>query len=479
MKIEYFAQTDVGRVRAENQDCYGFSEEANLYFVCDGMGGGAAGDFASQCASHVIGHAFTHLTEKDVLKINGAIVESMTSYAMRLVAAIRLSNRVLHNLSDKYNKLLGMGTTVAAILFETGEGIAHLYHVGDSRIYRLRGHTLELLTKDHSKINELLDEGKMQADEVKTAEIQSMITRALGTSPTVKVDYRKIVVRPDDCFVLCSDGLNGEIDDNTIGKIMSHKKNNLESMVNGLVSAANNAGGKDNTTVIGVCVTGKANTVSAEKHSGEEPDESYAASVTIPDETSEQLASEDAIAKDVMSVINIKVPKSALETGLFARPGLLSVLMLVVLLGVGYVVTHMSGRTPDTALIDLSGKVTGVQLFVRTPIAEQRELFLNAGADTIQKLQIIQDCFREPHRLTEPLESVQIIVLSNAKEEFKGISNLNGTEIKIPRGTHWLTLWYPGYSIITEKMELRDTIPITVESAAALKPMTVIMLPAE
>jgi hypothetical protein len=159
---------------------------------------------------------------------------------------------------------------------------------------------------------------------------------------------------------------------------------------------------------------------------------------------------------------------------------LLVTLFLVFLLGAGYVVTHLSKRAPaDTALMDLSGKITGVQLFVRTPIAEQRELFKNAGGDTIQKLQIIQDWLREPSRMTEPLESVQILVLSNEKEEFKGISSAAGTAIKVPRGTYWLTLRYPGYSIITEKTERRDTVTVSVESATALKPMTVIMLPAE
>jgi serine/threonine protein phosphatase PrpC len=471
MRIEYFAQTDVGKVRAENQDCYGFSESANLYFVCDGMGGGAAGDFASRCAASVITHAFTHLTVKEVLKIDGAVADSLTDFAMRLTAAIRLSNRALQSLADKYSKLAGMGTTVAAILFEESGDIAHIYHVGDSRIYRLHNGFLELLTKDHSKINELLDQGKMKSDDVKTAEIQSMITRALGTSRTVKIDYRRLVVMPDDCFILCSDGLNGEIEDAEIGDIMSANKDNLEGMVSGLIEAANNAGGKDNTTVIGVHATGEADRAYE--------NERDSAVVTVPDETPDQLSYEDSLVKDIIAAAHIKLPKSARDTSLYSHPVILSVLFLALLLGAGYMVTHTSKRGPDTALKDLSGTVTGVQLFVRTPTAEQLALFKNAGDDTIQKLQIFQDWLREPNRLTEPLESVQMIVLSNEKEEFNGISNANGTDIKMPRGVHWLTLYYPAYSIITEKLERRDTVPVTVESAAALKPMTVIMLPAD
>ncbi|MGA2091116.1 MAG: protein phosphatase 2C domain-containing protein [Endomicrobiales bacterium] len=478
IKVEYYAQTDVGKVRAENQDSYGFSEPANFYFVCDGMGGGAAGDFASRCAAHVIIHAFTYLTEKDIIKINGPFVESLTEYAMRPVAAIRLASRVLHNLTDKYNKLSGMGTTVAAILIDETEQAAHLYHVGDSRIYRFRDGCLELLTKDHSKINELIDEGKMQSDEVHTAEIQSMITRALGTASTVKIDYRKIAVRPYDCFILCSDGLNGEIDDYAISEIISNNKNDLEAVVNGLVTAANNAGGKDNTTVVGVRVVDQSDAGSCDDYSICASEEQFDV-VTIPDETSDQSSSEDSIAKDILSSVHIKIPKTALDTSLFARPGLLAALFLVLLLAGGYVLTHIPGHVPNTALVDLAGKVTGVELSVRTPNVEQLKLYKDLGDDTIQKLQLIQDWFKEPNRLTEPLENAQIIVLSNEREEFKGMSTLSGVPIKISRGTYWLTLWYPGYSIMTEKMERRDTIPIVIESATSLKPMIVIMLPAD
>ena len=127
-----------------------------------------------------------------------------------------LANRLLHNLTLKYPKLAGMGTTAVAARFERETGLMHIYHTGDSRIYRIRSGIIELLTKDHSKVNELIDEGKMREDEVKTAELQSMITRALGTGATVKVDYRALVVRPGDYYIMCSDGLNGEIDESSV-----------------------------------------------------------------------------------------------------------------------------------------------------------------------------------------------------------------------------------------------------------------------
>ncbi|MCX5778915.1 MAG: protein phosphatase 2C domain-containing protein [Elusimicrobia bacterium] len=478
MKITYFARTDVGRVRTENQDSFGFSKSDNLYFVCDGMGGGAAGDFASRCATSVIAYAFGHMAEKDTVKICGGYAENLTAYSMRPAAAIRLANRALYNFSDKYTKLSGMGTTVAAILIDDVEGIAHMYHVGDSRIYRFRNGRLETLTKDHSKINELIDEGKMTYGEVKSAEIQSMITRAIGTGPRVRIDYCKTIVRPDDCFILCSDGLNGEINDTDIAEIVSQNVNNPENIVKNLISSANAAGGKDNTTVIAVLATGKADIVSAEHRFNIDGGDNYDAVVTIPEETSAQLSCEDAQIKNIISAVRIKIPKSARETGLLNQPILLVVLFLVFLLIVGYVVTQQPRHVPSTALNDLSGAITGVQLFVRTPTAEQQTLFKNSGDDIIQKLQLLQDWQRESDRLTEPLENVQIVVLSNEKEEFKGISNADGAAIKVPRGTYWLTLRYPGYSIISEKIERRDTVAVTVESATALKPMTVIMLPA-
>lgn len=473
MKVDYFALTDVGRVRTENQDSYGCTDFGNLYFVCDGMGGGAAGDFASRCAARVITHAFTHLSEKDVLTISGDASHAASPYAIRPVTAIRLANRLLFRLADKYSKLAGMGTTVVAILVDTNESVAHIYHVGDSRVYRLRRGVLEQLTKDHTKINELLDEGKMRSDEVRTAEIQSMITRAVGTSETVKIDYAVVPVQQDDCFLLCSDGLNGEISDASIRDIMAANGTDLEYMAHGLVSAANNAGGKDNTTV--VLVRASADEGGVQSSAGRQQ-----AVVTFGPENPDQLSYEDAISKIIMSAAAITVPASARETGIFAQPILLSIMFLAILLSAGYVITRRQSSAPPPEPIAEESPLTetGIKVFVQAPSAEQLKLFAAAKGDKIQRLQIVQDWIRFPARLTQPLENVQISMVSGEKEEFRGVSNAAGTPIKALRGAYWLTLRYPGYMAINEQAEFRDTVPVTIEAAATLKPKTIIMIPA-
>lgn len=473
IKVDYFALTDVGRVRSENQDSYGCADFGNLYFVCDGMGGGAAGDFASRCAERVMTHAFTRLSEKDILAISGDAVHAASPYAARPVAAIRLANRLLFRLADKYSKLAGMGTTVAAILVDTNESVAHIYHVGDSRVYRLRGGVLEQLTKDHTKINELLDEGKMRSDEVRTAEIQSMITRAVGTSETVKIDYTVVAVRPDDCFLLCSDGLNGEIDDASIRSIMIANGTDLEYMAHGLVSAANNAGGKDNTTVVLV-------RASADQDGTPAPAGRERPVVTFGPENPDQLSYEDAMSKIIMSAAAITVPPSARDTSIFGQPVLLIIVFLAVLLSAGYVVTRRQTVAPTESLpADTARTETGIHLFVLAPLPEQLKLFDAAKGDRIQRLQIVQDWLRSSSRLTQPLENVQISMASGEKEEFRGVSNPAGTPVTAPRGSYWLTLRYPGYVIIDEQAELRETVPVSIEAATAHKLKKIIMIPAQ
>jgi protein phosphatase len=218
MKISYYAKTDVGAVRTENQDSYGINSEKKLFIVCDGMGGGAAGAFASKTAVEVMLKSFDKLTLDNIIAITGN--GGLNSENLRPAASIMLANRYLNNLTLKYPKLKGMGTTSVAVKFEPELSLLRVYHTGDSRVYRLRAGVLELLTKDHSKINELIDAGKMKEEDVKSAEIQSMITRAVGTDPTVKVDYTTYETKEGDCYIVCSDGLNSEINDTLIKEII-------------------------------------------------------------------------------------------------------------------------------------------------------------------------------------------------------------------------------------------------------------------
>jgi protein phosphatase len=195
------AKTDTGVLRTENQDSFGVCQDENFFFVCDGMGGGVAGDFASKYAVNVILSSFLKLSNEECFSIVGEDFALFNEKIIRPVASIKLANKALNNLTIRYPKLVGMGTTFTGVWFERETSLIHIYNVGDSRVYRVRNGSIKLLTEDHSKIKELIDNGKMTEEEAKTAEIQSMITRALGIMPTVKVDYKAEIVKPGDIYV--------------------------------------------------------------------------------------------------------------------------------------------------------------------------------------------------------------------------------------------------------------------------------------
>lgn len=462
MKIDFYAKTDVGRVRQENQDCYGFLEDEAFFYVCDGMGGGAAGDFASKAAVEVTNTAFKQLKDEDVSSV--MITPSFSNSVLRPLAAVRLANRALYNMSRDYPKLAGMGTTFAGIMLDREKDIIHIYHVGDSRVYRVRNGEIELLTKDHSKINELLEQGKMREDEVKTAEIQSMITRALGTAPTVKIDYRVEQVLTGDYFVLCTDGLNGEIDDKTIRNIVFLNRSSTELIAKELVREANDHGGKDNTTVLAVKISeGNAAT-------------NQAGSLTyFGDENAKQTAIEDRLLKGVLRKAGIKVPKTAHERSFLGNPIVMGTFLTAILVGVSFFLLNRDEKIHDTKLIELSGKVAGISLEVRTPSHDQITGYKKSD-DAVQKLQMIQDWLREKDKLTVPLENVQISIDGNGKEQFKGLTDSAPVDIQLPRGRFIVHLSYPGYRIINERMETRDYIDVSVEQADNYRKITALMI---
>ena len=251
------AKTSTGVVRTENQDFFGVNEKDKFFFVCDGMGGAACGDFASKYATNVILSLFDKITKKDSISILGEEYSDYDENILRPITLIKIANRALYNMTKKYPKLAGMGTTCSAIWIEESKNLIHIYNVGDSRVYRIRNGKIQQLTQDHTKIKELIDSGKMTVEDSKVAEFQSMITRALGTMSTVKVDYKSELIRPGDVYILCTDGLNGELSDFTINDIVTLHKPNVEEISSELILAANNSGGRDNTTVISVwvCVT--------------------------------------------------------------------------------------------------------------------------------------------------------------------------------------------------------------------------------
>ena len=230
MNYAWASGSDIGLVRSINQDAVfptdpGSGPGPLLVIVADGMGGHAAGDVASRLAVETaVGGDERDPTDR-ITDANLAVVEASTGDPA----------------------LAGMGTTMSMALIEPS-GRAVLGHVGDSRIYLWREQRLEQLSRDHTYVAELVESGRIDADEAANHPHRHMITRALGSARSVKVDRMETEFREGDRLVLCSDGLTTMVDDTTIARILGDADDPVGAVWD-LIEAANRAGGVDNTTV--------------------------------------------------------------------------------------------------------------------------------------------------------------------------------------------------------------------------------------
>jgi protein phosphatase len=241
------AVSDLGKKRPGNEDSFGYSAEDGVYVVCDGMGGAAAGEVASAMAVN------------EVLRLlKGRDVDEAAPLEKHVVEAVRAANQVILSRAEKIRKLAGMGTTLVGIVTDGGRVL--VFNVGDSRCYRMRGaglpdesnleqSRLQQITLDHSLVQEQVRLGRMTNDEARHSPLRSMITRALGTQADIEPDLFELEAEPGDIFMLCSDGLTGELSDPTIESLLAATLP-LEALCASLVAAANEAGGRDNITCL-------------------------------------------------------------------------------------------------------------------------------------------------------------------------------------------------------------------------------------
>ncbi len=229
------ALSHVGRVRQSNQDAWSYSLEAGLFVVCDGMGGAAGGEVASQTAVEAF---LEHL---------GAVPEAERG-GKGIAQAVCAANRRVHARAAHQPALAGMGTTLVA-LAACGEHAAAVAHVGDSRCYRWRGGVLTRLTEDHALIAEQLRMGVVTEEQAARSPMRNVITRAVGTRRSVLPEVRMLAVEPGDVFLLCSDGLTREVPDAALAVLLG-RPGSIEERNAALVEAALRGGGKDNITVM-------------------------------------------------------------------------------------------------------------------------------------------------------------------------------------------------------------------------------------
>lgn len=225
--MRFGARTDPGQ-RPNNQDAYG--HRAGLFLVADGMGGHRGGDVASRLA-----------------------VERILAYAegldplTELRAGFEAANRSIREHAQANADCDGMGTTVAALIMTPDR--AHLAHIGDSRIYRLRGREMAPLTRDHSLVEELVRQGSLSVEEARSHPQRNVVTRALGTTDAPRIEYAEVDLEAGDLFLLCTDGLTSEATDEEIAAVLAGP-GDPQFKADRLAELAKELGGSDNITVI-------------------------------------------------------------------------------------------------------------------------------------------------------------------------------------------------------------------------------------
>jgi protein phosphatase len=246
--LEVTAQTDVGQKRDHNEDSVGADSAYGVVLVADGMGGHNAGEVASGIAANVIYEQLRAVLPE----IETGEEDKETGYAMESIAirsAIELANKAINQTSRTQPECAGMGTTIVAGLFYDDR--MSIAHVGDSRMYRMRGKRFDQVTKDHSLIQELVDKGFYDTvEEAQAAGNKNLITRALGVEENVQVDVHEEIVKPGDIYLLCSDGLTDMVSDEKIYLTLNEFSANLKQATEKLIAMANENGGKDNISVV-------------------------------------------------------------------------------------------------------------------------------------------------------------------------------------------------------------------------------------
>src|SRR5450631_2856027 len=240
--------SDVGLQREHNEDSFVVLKEYDLYVVADGMGGHRAGDVASKIATETISEFFRTTANEDVTW-PFHFDTNLSEEENRLLTGIRVANRQIFERSTRSREYHGMGTTVVGAMFSPRKRRMYIGHVGDSRCYRVRNGVIQLLTRDHSLINDYLLAMPDLTEEQKSELPKNVITRALGMQDQVVVDLQHDDPHPNDVYVLCSDGLSGMVTDEEIQKIVATGVD-IRDACRKLIQRANERGGEDNITAI-------------------------------------------------------------------------------------------------------------------------------------------------------------------------------------------------------------------------------------
>jgi protein phosphatase len=247
-----YGETNVGRKRTHNEDNLLVFPERNLFVVADGMGGHACGEVASEMVVSTMRDYFGRAMGDDEATWPGREERGRTESENMLNAGIRWSNYTIWERGHADAKFKNMGTTVVGI--HVDDEYVATAHVGDSRCYRLRAGELTQITEDHSLLNDYKKMAVLTPEEEENFPHKNIIVRACGLKEDVVVDIQRERPEPGDIYMLCSDGLSGEVTDPQIRDIMMAANGDLKAMTQELIKVACDNGGKDNITAITVCI---------------------------------------------------------------------------------------------------------------------------------------------------------------------------------------------------------------------------------
>jgi protein phosphatase len=244
--LEIATRSDPGRARTHNEDSVLVDRALGMVLIADGMGGYSAGEVASGMATTLLASGLVSAFAErgpGEREVGGRRSWARTAMAREIAS----TNEVIHEAAVNQPAYSGMGTTVLAAVFH--DDVVTVAHVGDSRLYRLRGGELAQLTHDHSLLQEQIDAGIISVEQGRASKNKNLLTRALGVDPVVEAEIREHDAWPGDVFVLCSDGLTDMLDDDRIAATIREQGADPERSAARLVELANEAGGRDNVTV--------------------------------------------------------------------------------------------------------------------------------------------------------------------------------------------------------------------------------------
>ena len=245
--LEIASHTDPGMVRSHNEDSIASIAEKGLVVLADGMGGYNAGEVASGMATTVITTEMRQLLD-DHSPYEIDPKSGQTAAMKMLREQIAKANTSIYQASQSQPQYAGMGTTLVMALFYDNKMM--VAHIGDSRLYRMRGDIFSQVTKDHSLLQEQIDAGVITKEQAKHSSNKNLVTRALGIDPLVETEIHEYDTQPGDIYMLCSDGLSDMVSDEDIGMTLQALGANLNLAVQQLVQMANDNGGRDNVSVI-------------------------------------------------------------------------------------------------------------------------------------------------------------------------------------------------------------------------------------